>query len=766
MHQDLRMGSLRPLMSGAAATAGLAVSMSAIPAIAQTQNSAAKAKPASAATGDEVVLERVTISGEGGKSANTNQRNTGIARLNASIKETPRTVNVVPAEIIEQQRATTLEQALRNVPGITLSTGEGNGGQNGSQFRIRGFQARSDIYVDGLRDFGVYSRDTFNTEDIQVFKGPSGDNFGAGNTGGLINQATKRARLENFTRVDQGVGSGPTYRTTVDTNYKINETTAVRINGVFHKQDVADRDHVTADRRGFAVDLGMGLGTDTEWHLSYSYLHGDGVPDYGQPMVRGRDGIYLPVAEYGFDPSISYVRSTNQDVTNNHMLGSSLKSEVNDWLTLTNDTRLTFYGRDFGGTVPGSCANTAATATAAATTCATDFFNRRTSATYGLGAGGGLTYKQDGWAAQNVSSAQMEFDLGGLKNKAVVGLDVSYQNDERVDASWPTWANRNRESLFNPRYNYNFTPVYNYAAKRTLDATNVGLFANDRLYLTDQFSVLGGVRLDYFKTELEQSGAQASQSSTDLNPSFGVIWEPNQNLSLYASFARTHKPVSTDIAALTGNASELPSRTSPLAPEVSDTWEVGGKLDLLDGALGLTGAVFQVDKDNSYNEVTGLPAGAGDAPTGRRVRGVETGISGQITDKWNVLANYAFLDGEITSSATRADIGHEAPNVSKHNFNLWTTYTLAEEVSAALPGKLQIGGGFLYASSYWLDTANTQKIPQTLSFDAVLSYQTDKFRVSLNGYNLTDHQNYQSAQGGRAVPSSGRTVMLNIGTTF
>lgn len=760
MEIERSFGSLRPLMSGAAATAGLAMSISAIPAIANAQQAPANARTGSAAADDATVLNRVTVSGQGSKSPNTNERTTGISRLSASIKDTPKTINVVPAAVIEEQRATTLEQALRNVPGITLSTGEGNGGQNGSQFRIRGFQARSDIYVDGLRDFGVYSRDTFNTEDVQVFKGPSGDNFGAGNTGGLINQSSKKARLENFTKVDQSVGTGPTYRTTVDTNYQINDTTAIRFNGLYHKQDVADRNHATSDRRGLAVDFGMGIGTETEWHLSYSYLHGDGVPDYGQPMVRGADGIYLPVAEYGFDPSISYIRSTDRDVTNNHMLGSSLRSELTDWLTVTNDTRFTKYGRDFAGTVPGSCANSATS------TCATDFFRGNRAATYGLGAGGGLTYDQEGWAIQNVTSAQMEFETGAVKHKAVIGLDVSYQNDERVNGSWPGWNNRNVESLFNPRYSYNFTPTYDYAGKRTLDATNVGLFLSDRAYLTDQFSILGGARLDYFKTELEQSGASISQSDTALNPSAGVIWEPNKNLSLYASFARTHKPVSTDIAALTGNAAELPSATAPLAPERSDTFELGGKLDLLDGKLGLTGAIFQVDKDNSYNEVTGLPAGAGDAATGRRVRGFEAGLSGEVTDKWSVFANYAFLDGEITSSATTAQIGNEAPNVSKHNFNLWTTYTIAEELSAALPGKFKVGGGFLYASSYWLDTANTQKIPNALSFDALVSYETDKFRVSLNGYNLTDHQNYQSGQGGRAVPSSGRTVMLNIGTTF
>ncbi len=109
---------------------------------------------------------------------------------------------------------------------------------------------------------------------------------------------------------------------------------------------------------------------------------------------------------------------------------------------------------------------------------------------------------------------------------------------------------------------------------------------------------------------------------------------------------------------------------------------------------------------------------------------VEAGLSGQLTDKWSVFANYAFLDGEITSSATAAQIGNEAPNVSKHNFNLWTTYTIAEEISAALPGKLKVGGGFLYASSYWLDTANTQKIPNAFSLDALVSYETTSSGVS------------------------------------
>ncbi len=120
MEIERSFGSLRPLMSGAAATAGLAMSISAVPAIANAQSATPNTRTGAAASADETVLNRVTVTGQGGKSPNTNERTTGISRIAASIKETPKTINVVPAEVIEQQRATTLEQALRNVPGITF----------------------------------------------------------------------------------------------------------------------------------------------------------------------------------------------------------------------------------------------------------------------------------------------------------------------------------------------------------------------------------------------------------------------------------------------------------------------------------------------------------------------------------------------------------------------------------------------------------------------------------------------------------------------
>ena len=198
---DLRpQPSLRPILCGAGASLGaLAATGLNQPALAQDA-----AVPGPLQT-NAVQLDTVVLTPSDEQSSNTNNASTGIARLPASVRDTPQVVNVVPAEIIEQQKATTLEEALRNVPGITLSTGEGRGGSSGDQFRIRGLSAQGDVYSDGLRDFGAYTRDTFNTEAVQVIKGPAGESFGVGSLGGLINQERKRAGLEEFNEAEGSV---------------------------------------------------------------------------------------------------------------------------------------------------------------------------------------------------------------------------------------------------------------------------------------------------------------------------------------------------------------------------------------------------------------------------------------------------------------------------------------------------------------------------------------------------------------------------------
>ncbi len=750
--------SLRPLMSGLALTTGFVASVSGLSTGASAQPAASNA-PAGDAAGN-IALDTITVTGAGQGSGNTNEATTGIARLPATVRETPKTVNVVTQQLMQQQQVTTLEQALKNVPGITLSSGEGNGGQVGDQFRIRGLSAKGDIYVDGLRDFGAYVRDSFDTESVQVIKGPSGEAFGIGSQGGVINQTSKKAKLSNFFTVEQGIGSGLVSRTQVDGNYKINDTTAIRLNGVYHHQDVADRDHVKQRRTGFALDFATGLGTDTQFRLNYRYQHNDNVPDQGVPMLQGRDGLFRPLTEYGIagvSRSQSYVRSTDRDDGDIHAVTASFSHKVNDWLTISNDARATFFDRDFSISTPGPCSGA----------CASAILSGR-NYLLPYGAGGGMTYRQNGWAVQDVLTAKADVNLLGFRHKLIVGVDANHQNDERDMGSWT--GRVNDQMIIGPRFAYPGAYATYGATSRYANSSNVGLFASDRVWLTDTFSVQGAVRWDYFRSEFHNrpytfGGAQDNYKTS---PSIAAIWEPFKNTTFYASFSRSYRPVGADIAvAVGGVATEVPG-TNNLQPERSDTFEVGAKIDLLDGKLGLTAAAFNIDKKNSFSvdPSTGeIISGFSENGEGRRIRGFELGASGKLTDNWTVTAAYAYLDGKVTRTRT-GTAGNLAPSVPHNNFTLWTSYDLTTEVTK-LPGVITLGGGMQYASAYWGDAANLGRMPETFSLDAMVAWKYENFRVSVNAYNLTDHRNYASVfNASRAVPTSGRTVLLNVAATF
>ena len=280
------------------------------------------------------------------------EQETGLARLPATVQDTPQTITVIPRIVLEQQAVTTLDQALRNVAGITLGVGEGGGSFNGDQFRIRGFDAKDDIYVDGLRDFGVYTRDSFNYESIQVLKGPSSLIFGRGTTGGGINIQSKAPVLDRFAAATAAGGSGDFRRVTGDLNLQIGSTSAVRVNLMAHGQDAVGRDLVKADRWGAAAALGLGLGTDTTFTLGWLHQQDDRIPDYGVPTLTPPGETFAqPVTELAeVDRATFYGFAHDYDDTTADMVTARFNHTASDWLTLSNDTRVGVYSREFSGT--------------------------------------------------------------------------------------------------------------------------------------------------------------------------------------------------------------------------------------------------------------------------------------------------------------------------------------------------------------------------------------------------------------------------------
>lgn len=767
-------------------------------------------------------------------------RDTGLSVMPATVQDTPQAISVISNAQLKAQGVTSLEQALRNVPGITIAIGEG-GTLNGDQFKIRGFDAKDDVYVDGLRDFGAYARDSFNYEEVQVLKGPSGAMFGRGTTGGAINTISKRPQLDDFTSVDGYVGNGDYYRALADINHRLGQTTAARLTLMLNDTGVVDRDFINSKRWGAAITLATGIGTDTTASVSYLHQHYNGRPDYGIIIVqRPGDIIARPASEYDVGVERSSFLGFKNDVDKGDVdiLTVRLSHKVNDKVSLNSDFRYGAYGRYFQYSTLDQC-------TAACTAALFDG-NPATEANGGIG--GSSPYDSDAWGLQNIATARINYDLGSLRNQLIVGVDLSRQENDKAFLAYtlpPGVATRPAMAhpIVNPNPNFPagymlFRPVpngnitcpatgncttnilgstvfTNVAGTGTIEShgqsTDAGVFITDRLWLTDEVSVIGSFRYDRYIADLDSqlyNGAQApigglKVKSNLKSPRVSVVFEPTDDQTFYASWGKSQTPQGTSIV---GAGTALTISARDLAPETSEILEAGAKVTIPNTRLAFTASLFDIKKDNALqvDPATGfLQAQSGER---QEVKGIELGVSGRITEAWTVTAGYTYLDAKIKESyancvvaaanATGAPtgiacpvdvtaafpvlntvaVGNQVTFVPKNSASLFTTYDL----SNLLDG-LSVGGDVTYQSKLpvaytarsvsfanrsTLTALRLSQVPENVTIDAYVAYKTGPYRFAVNLYNLADRLNYTQVFSNRAVPAAGRTVIFSVGATF
>ncbi|HTK33835.1 MAG TPA: TonB-dependent receptor [Caulobacteraceae bacterium] len=731
---------------------------------------------------------------------------TGLSVMPTTLQDTPQAVNVIPQIQLQQQKITSLEQALRNVPGITVSIGEG-GALNGDQFRIRGQEAQNDVYLDGLRDFGVYTRDAFNFQEIQVLKGPSGALFGRGTTGGVINTLSKTAHLGDENHVEAAFGSADYYRASADLNHQIGDTSAIRLNVLGSSNHVADRDIVNSKRWGAAASLALGIGTPTQFTLNFLHQHDDRIPDYGIIILQPPGSlIAMPASEYGVPRSNFLGLFTDKDVSNANILTAKFLHKASDYLTVASDSRIGIYDRFFQYSTLDNCS----------ATCLAAFFDGNPATDAFGGYGGSGPYRQNAWGAQNISTARYEGPLFGLKSQLIAGVDLSYQSNKRTFQAYSlpagyTARNTIPRSIWFPDHvmpaGYAvITPTLANIANSSATATTVtrnlgestdyGAFLTERLWLLPSVSVIGSVRVDAYRAEFD-SVTVAGQftplksKSTLTNPRANLVWEPSQTQTYYLSWGRSATPQGTGIVA---NATGIAVTSKDLEPEKNESFEAGAKLGFLGGRLTATAAAFYVKKNNATqtDPSTGfLLAQSGERQT---VQGVELGLSGRLARGWTVNAAYAYVDSRIKESYTACSattipcpagaaastpvlntfvIGRQVLLTPKNSGSVFTNY----EFDGGLRG-LSINGGVSFQdgfpTGYTVSTAapapaaltKIAYVPHTLSFDAGVAYEVGRYRVALNATNLTDRLNYTQVFSNRAVPAPGRTVIGTVGVKF
>ncbi|CAI3948018.1 Outer membrane receptor for monomeric catechols (Fiu) [Commensalibacter communis] len=708
-------------------------------------------------SGNSTTNEHILVRGK--KTSNILTHETGVDLMPQDVMHTPQNINVVPQKILQEQNVKSLEEALKNVPGVTSSVGEGRGGMSGNQFLIRGFPAQNDIYEDGLRDFGVYTRDSFNYESVVVIKGPSSSVFGNGTTGGAINVVTKKPILKDRYDVNFTGGNGDYYRGTVDINKKITDSIAARIIGVGNSNNAVGRDYIYSHHWGLAPSIAFGLGKKLSYVVQYVYQQDDRIPDYGVPVVtKPGTSIARPITEYGIRRGNWYGNKMDSDQTQDHQLTGRLKYDVTPDIVIHNDTRYGNYRREFSVTRP-QCQ---------AANCVRPYFSGRPQDAI-ISTAGPSPYRQRTWSFQNVLSTVANFHTWGIKHQLIAGVDFSYASENRAYGQFSSPLPNN--SLVNPTPNINYPisilpgdpkatsgdPVLRKGHTR-----DVGVFIYDQFWMTEQWSIKGGVRYDNWNAKYGTEGGAGMWGANNMettnnivNPTVSLMFNPTENQMYYFTWAMSTTPLGMY---LTNSYAPMRDNQGGMKPERSRLYELGGKWSLLNQRVGITAALFRLDKSNQIvsDPISGDVTSSGDTV---RNEGIELGISGNVLKNWDVYGGFAAYHSDVKSSQTAGAKGNRVQYVPTQQGNLWTTYKIMPDT----PYNLTVGGGVTWRGNVWLNNTNNAKAPANVSIDAMLSHQFDEhWKVAFNIYNITNRLNYDSLFGNRVTPSTGRAFLFSL----
>ena len=767
-HAQLPVSSPRLLASaiGVAITAGSAGQMV-----------FAAEKTDSKAAGNAIALDATAITGEAQDSTSYQVEKASSPKYTAPLVDTPRSVTVIPQQVLKDTGALNMQDALRTVPGITFGAGEGGNPQGDRPF-IRGFDAQGDTYLDGVRDTGSQSREIFAVENIEVSKGPNSAIGGRGAAGGSINLVSKKAHLGNSFDGGFTWGSDQTQRYTLDGNYQFSDTAAGRLNLMSHESNVAGRDKVDYDRWGIAPSLAFGLGTDTRVNLDYYHLESNDTPDSGVPYTipaggsaaRTKSNPDKPYA--GGDHSNFYGLDRDFRKGRTDTATFAIEHDLSDSLTIKNTLRHGTSMQDYILTQPddskgnvnnGSLwrrANTRVSNTET-TTNQTDLFGNFYVAGFKNSFSTGVEYTRE---ESQKSSYNVNTDTTPRTSAVTTNC-----NPGLIGAA----SGYNCTSLSNPNPNdpWNGAISRNYAGTDT-QANTYALYVFDTLELNEQWLVNMGLRYDHFDTDYKTYNAAGTTTSKGDDTSefvtgqFGVVYKPAENGSIYASYATSATPPGNTLGeGQEGNPlGGTPDRSgnllsSDMEPETTKNYEIGTKWDLLNDRLSLTADIFRTEKENARVQVdTTSYENAGKT----RVQGVELSASGKITDKWQVFAGYAFMDSEQVDGGPlgRANDGNELPNTPKNSASLWTTYQVTP--------KLTIGGGAFYVDDVYGSVANTTMVDSYVRYDAMAAYKLSKnVDLQLSVQNLTNETYYDKAFSTHfANQAAGRTALLSTNFHF
>lgn len=723
---------------------------------------AVTAQPAAAKKDDrrDTTLPEVKVTGaeEGFR-----KETTGTAtRTETPLRDIPQFINTVPESLIRSQNATSLQDALRNVPGISYAAAEG-GTQANQIFYIRGFPSGGDLFIDGVRDVGEYNRDLFATDSVEVLKGPSALMFGRGSTGGIINQTTKVADLIGRKEIGATFGSFDQKRLTGDVNAPFGGDHALRLLAMAEESG-SYRYPRDMSRLGLAPSARFNIGHPTEITLSYYYLKTSDVTDYGQPSLTpaatGTGFFAMPPVS-----PRNYYGYANHDYSDHETQIANFRVDhrFGGGATLRNTTRYARYERQLEATISTLRATDI---NGAPVTPATPLESLMVTRNHD----GGRTRDNDDRALINQTDMTWKLSTGAVKHTVLGGLEMAREKLHRWNYALD--ANPNQAGVQaptsatpllgpDPHTDLTYTKIPNVRVRAQGDT--IATFVQDQMELSEQLKALLGVRWERYeaeaRTESYLSGAVATGpfARTDRMTSAraGLIWQPTATQSYYISAGNSYNP-SGELGVYGGTGTNLSVANQALDPEENRGYELGATWDFAEG-LQLRSALFRNEKVNArMADATGTVVLEGK----RRVDGIELQLAGRITPSWEIYSGIAFMDAKIVTGP--ANVQGKVPlGVPDVSGNVWTVYKLGDG--------WEIGGGARHSSGFWLNDANTGEVPKYTAWDATVAYVKPNYEIRLNGVNLTDRTYYTGGyqnNPNRVLPGSPRAVAVTLRYTF
>ena len=728
------------------------------------------------------------------------------------ILNTPKTITVISKDVLADQNATTLKQALLNTAGVTLGTGEG-GNAFGDRFFVRGFDTRNDIFVDGVRDPGVSVRENFFTEQIEILRGPGSSFAGRGTTGGAINIVTKQATTEkSFYNMDTTISTDSGERVTLDVNQVINPTLAVRAGGVFQDASFAGRDYAKNDSGGGFVA--------TTWKptdaikVTADYVHTDvhGLPDFGVPYYRpGSTGVSGqtftstaggPLPAFGGNSNAFY-GFANRDFYSSHQDLATINAEVKVTpdLTLSDKVRASRSVLSYIGTIPESPVET-----------------NPNPALWTITVNPQSRYQQTDVTA-NQSEAKYTFDTGNWHHTAVGGVEISREiisidsytglNSELVTAGSPFNGTGSQSGVnaLNPQFTnspFGTTPTLSGKPTKIAIDTTSGYLMDSANY-RDLIILNGGIRFDDynikasgFGTSGAASGVFGSQAGDFLMPNFnlGLTLKPLPITAVYVAYATSSDPVGSEFdgtsAAYGGIAPNLNGGSNQIfGPQKNTAIEVGNKWELFQRHLLVSGALFETDVSNareSVNMTAAAPTAIGctynaaiggtqpciSAGAAYRIQGIDLEVTGKITDKWSVFGGLVLMKSAVTKSLVApanttlysSNVGLPLANIANQSFTMLSKYQVDDiwEVGGQAVYRSKIYGGTLLAAN------QGTSLPSFWRFDAFTEAKITKnwtLKFFVNNIFNTIYYNalYQSATP-FVLEAPGRSASLMLSARF